>query len=64
MTDSALLSLLNSKIGSFYFQGIKRDILQYSSAFLEKMLDFRYRSIKGFWFLLKNSQGLLGDAKG
>ena len=65
MTDSALLAILNSKIGSFpIFQGIKRDILKYFNALLEKMGDFRYRSIKNFWFLLKDSQSLQGDAKG
>ena len=35
-----------------------------SNTLLEKMADFRYRSIKGFWLVLKNTQFFLGDAKG
>ena len=33
-------------------------------AMLEMTADFRHRSIKGFWLLLKNCQSLLEDPKG
>ena len=61
MTESALLSILNSgpRKEIFHFQGIKRDIVFNTSTFLEKTRDFRYRSIKGFCLVLKNSQCLL-----
>ena len=55
MTDLALLVILISRKGIFPFLRHKKGVFQLPLfALLENTGDFLFRSIKGFWLLMKN----------